>query len=422
MLFFLLVYLVLVLVRPQDYPDYVDSLGAVPLMPIALAAGLLAWLASRQRSDFEAPQYLLLLGFIVALMLSQIFNGWVGGALIQLTAFAPTFVAFLLFSQAAMLLRNLRWLMVTFVLCAVVLSLHGIQQTQTGMGWTGVELSQGTRIQYVGIFNDPNDLGMLFVMCLPMAMLLARRGGLRRLFWWSGAGVLLYGIYLTDSRGTLLALALLVGFFVWRHWGLIAAGLFGSVGLVGLFMLPSRLSQLDVEEASAAGRVDAWYEGMQMFISSPIFGIGAGSFDEHHQMVAHNSYVHVLAETGYVGFTLWLAFIGYGFAMMLAIIRHRPELPDNNAAIAWRNDSAVAMTLFLAQCAFFFAAFFLSRGYIVLLYLLAALVTGHYTGTRARFPSLPAFRLINGAMGWGIASAVAIVVLYVVVRVLLAMS
>ena len=59
--------------------------------------------------------------------------------------------------------------MAVFVICASVLALHGIDQASTGIGWTGVELSQGTRIQYVGIFNDPNDLGMLFVMCLPMA-------------------------------------------------------------------------------------------------------------------------------------------------------------------------------------------------------------------------------------------------------------
>ena len=50
-----------------------------------------------------------------------------------------------------------------------IISIHGIEQVKLGTGWTGIGLSQGTRIQYVGIFNDPNDLGMLFVACVPMA-------------------------------------------------------------------------------------------------------------------------------------------------------------------------------------------------------------------------------------------------------------
>jgi O-antigen ligase len=422
MVFFLLLYLGLVLIRPQDYPALIESLGTMPLLPIVLALALLAWLLSRRPANFQLPQYPLLAAFILVMMLSRALNGWLGGAVAQAIDFLPVFVAFMLFAHASMSPRTLRLLMAFFVLCAVVISLHGIEQEQLGYSWTGVELSQGTRIQYVGIFNDPNDLGMLFVTCLPMALLLARRGGARRLFWWAGAAILIYGIYLTNSRGTLLALALLLGLYVWRRWGKIAAALFGGVGLVGLMMLPSRLSELDVDEESAAGRIDAWYEGLQMFLSSPIHGVGAGTFDDHHHMVAHNSYIHVLAETGALGFTLWLTFIGYGFVMMMTIMRHRPTLPDAQATATWQNDRGTALTLFLSQCAFFFAAFFLSRSYVILLYLLAALVAGHYAGTRARFPSLPAFPLASGAIRWGLFSMAAIVGLYVVVRVLLAMS
>jgi hypothetical protein len=54
-----------------------------------------------------------------------------------------------------------------------------------GVGWTGMGMIQDGRIQYVGIFNDPNDLALLFVMVLPMALYLSSRGGwfgLKRLF------------------------------------------------------------------------------------------------------------------------------------------------------------------------------------------------------------------------------------------------
>ncbi len=419
MLFFLLLYLILALVRPQDYPDWIDAWAGIPVMPIVLALALLAWLMSRRAKVLDLPQHQLLLAFLLVMLASHVFNGWVGGAIAELGTFTPVMVTFLLMAHAASSQRDMRLLLVVFTLCATVLSLHGIDQVSSGIGWTGMELSQGTRIQYVGIFNDPNDLGMLFVMCLPMAFYLAKRGGLRRLFWWSCAGVLVYGIYLTDSRGTLLAFALLAALFIWRRWGKVAAVVFGSAGLTALMMLPSRLSELDAEEASAAGRIDAWYEGLQMFFSHPILGVGPGRFDDYHYMVAHNSYVHVLAETGFIGFTLWLAFVGYGFLMMTAILRHRPALADVRAAVAWNRDRAVASTLLLAQGAFFFAAFFLSRSYIVLLYMLAGLAAGHYMGVRQRVPSIPSFNLINDAIKWGAFSVGAIVFLYLLVRILL---
>src|SRR3546814_17093893 len=66
---------------------------------------------------------------------------------------------------------------------------------------------QDGRIQYVGIFSDPNDLAMLFIMAVPMTLLMAGRGGLlglRRVFWWAAALTLLYGVYLTNSRGAFL--------------------------------------------------------------------------------------------------------------------------------------------------------------------------------------------------------------------------
>ncbi len=64
--------------------------------------------------------------------------------------------------------------MAVIVMCSVVLAVHGIEQARSGIGWTGVPIGEDGRIQYVGIFNDPNDLGLLFVAALPMSVLLSR--------------------------------------------------------------------------------------------------------------------------------------------------------------------------------------------------------------------------------------------------------
>ena len=295
MFFAMICYLALVLIRPQDYPALVDSIG-MPLLPIALIVAALFWLLSG-RKRFDAPQYLLLLLFFIVLMLSNVANGWFGGALDQMNKFAPTVLAFVVLANAADSPRRIRVIMGMFSLCATVLALHGIEQSHLGIGWTGIGMSQETRIQYVGIFNDPNDLGLLFVMCLPMAVYLAMRGGLfgfAKLFWLAASGILLYGIYLTDSRGTLLATLVVLGIYVWWRRGLVTAGVLGALALAGLMALPSsRMQELDVSEASAAGRVDSWYEGMQMFRQNPVLGVGADMYTDINPLTAHNSFVLV---------------------------------------------------------------------------------------------------------------------------------
>ena len=420
MFLFIILYLVLVLIRPQEYPALVDA--HLPLLPAALIASLACWLVGRGKT-FAAPQYLLLLAFLATTMVSEATNGWFGGVLAQLTGFGPVVAAFVLLANAITSTRRVIVVMATFVVCSSVLAIHGIEQAHTGIGWTGVPLIQDGRIQYVGIFNDPNDLGLLFVLTLPMAVYLSSRGGwfgLNRLFWLALGALLLCGIYLTASRGAMLAVALIVGVYLWRSRGMVIAFLVGSAGLAGMMMISARLQDLSPDEASANGRVDAWYEGFQMFITHPLFGVGAGNFTEYNSLTAHNSLVLVLAETGFIGFTLWLGFIGYCFWMTLTVLRHRPELPDTHAAATWDNERAIATTLLLSLTGCLGAAFFLSRSYMIVLYLLAALVVAAYANARRQFPSLPEFRLGRDFLRIATYAAMSAVILYVVVKLLLA--
>jgi len=420
MFFLILLYLALVLLRPQEYPAFEGA--HLPLLPVTLVLALCGWLMSRNKS-FAAPQYALLGAFLAVMMLSEIVNGWFGGIVTELVQFGPVLAAFVILANAITSTRQVFIVMAAFVLCATVLALHGIEQAHTGVGWTGVPLIQDGRIQYVGIFNDPNDLGMLFVLALPMAMYLSGRGGafgLRRLFWLSAGLMLLYGVYLTDSRGALLAVAVVLGVYLWRRYGVVAAVMVGSMGLTGLLMLPSRLNDLSPDEESASGRVDAWYEGFQMFFSHPVLGVGAGNFTDYNYLTAHNSLVLVLAETGFVGFTLWLGFLGYCFWMMLTVLRHQPELADAGATAAWRTERAIAMTMLLSLSGWLATAFFLSRSYTVVLYLLTALVVAVYANARRQFSSLPGFDLGRDWVRLAGFAAMTVVGLYVVAKVLLA--
>src|SRR5690606_11493549 len=88
----------------------------------------------------------------------------------------------------------------------------------------------------------------------------------------------------------------------------------------------------------------------------------------------------------------------------------------------WRRDRAVATALLVSLVGFAATAFFLSRSYIILLYLLAALVVAHFTAVRERFPAVPAFRLSGDMFRWVLLARVATLGFYVLLRILLVMS
>lgn len=419
---FIVIYLVLVLVRPQEYPQWAQA--GIPFLPIALITALVAWLPSRHKR-FDEPQYLLLALFLLVTSLSVAFNGWSGGAVEQFNVFAPTLVAFVLLANTTLTRKRVVFVIGVFTACAVLLAIHGVKQSATGLGWTGMPLIDDGRIQYLGIFSDPNDLGMLFVICMPMALYLGSRGGLlglRRVVWLAGAGLLLYGIFLTNSRGSLLALVVMSGAYLWQRRGPISALVLAAVCLALLKLVPSRLDQLDVQERSATGRVEAWYEGMQMFIAHPIWGVGTDRFTEFNELTAHNSLILVLAENGFIGFFLWFSFMGYCFWMMARILRHVPELSDDEDVIEWRRDRAIAMTLLVSLVGYAATAFFLSRSYVMLPYLLSAVVVAHFTAVRERFPDVVPFNLGQDLLRWLVLACVAVVGFYGLLKVLLAMS
>ncbi|AHX13669.1 O-antigen polymerase [Dyella jiangningensis] len=416
----IVLYVVLAIVRPQEY---FASLAGVPILPVVLALAFAAWLASGARVP-SAPQFLLLPAFFVVLMVSEVANGWFGGIKDQLGKFGPVVLAFFIIASACNTQRRVRILMAVMVMCATILALHGVGQARTGMGWSGIPIGEDGRIQYVGIFNDPNDLGMLFVSVFPMACLLLQRArALGKLFWLGCIGLLLYGVYLTNSRGAMLGVLVVIGAYIWYRRGVVVAGVLGVAGLAVMKMLSSRMQELDAGEESASGRVDAWYEGLHMFTSHPLLGVGPGNFTDYNHLTAHNSFVLVLAETGFIGYLLWLAIIGYSFWMVAEVLRFKVDAvaePERHAR--WQEERPLALTLLLSLCGMFMCAFFLSRSYMIVLYFVLAIVTGFYVGARQRVDGLPSLAMSESGGRWIPAAIGSIAGLFVLVAVLLKTS
>ncbi len=444
--FLTLLYLAMVFVRPQEF---VPSLEGIPLLPMMMAVALFTWLLSEQKNvdTQQVTALTLLFGYTI---LSVALSGWVGGMIPAAGKLIPIYVLFLLVAGTAITPARQRWTMWVFVGGAAMMAAHGIQQKFTGVGWTGEEPLQG-RMRYIGIFNDPNDVGLLLVCSLPMAFYLLRyyRSWLLKLLLVTLIGTILYGIVLTNSRGTTLATAVLTGLYLWRNHGVLKTAIFGAAVIPVILMMSSRIDTISASEESAHGRIEAWYEGFQMLKSNPLFGVGFDRFTEHHFLTAHNSFMLALAELGIVGYTLWLSFLLSCLAMMhhlrtppspqeanelddlVALYSEKPtdqipgvqeEQDDAKEAASPEidaEDSAIANVIFFSFVGFATSAFFLSRTYVVVLFVLCAMAVGHHLGTRLRTPELPPQGFFSHFSLWAVISMVSIVLLYIVTKLLM---
>jgi putative inorganic carbon (hco3(-)) transporter len=454
--FYLLIYIVVLYIRPQEYIDF--FLGK-PVVPISLLTATLLWMVA-QKKQFDAPQHGLMIGLTACIFLSVLFTGWLTGALNALTDFLPTLLLFYIVATSTTSLKRLQGLSIVMTAVCVVIAFHGMGQIEDefGVGWTGAEMIE-ERITYLGFLNDPNDLSMAFLMVLPLALYVAQVGSflLLRLAAYASMGVILYGVFLCNSRGSLLGIAAMLFAYAVRRFGWLRSVIVAPMLLVPLLLLaPSRIGEMAADEESAAGRWDAWFEGFEMLRSRPLFGVGKGLFTDHNGLTAHNSFVLSFAETGLVGYFFWFSILVLSVLMLVRLMaaiepgslpvgnyvapeasavpwqpdaapglanhlnqsvtaaresestpETAPELPLSTAAevdsnvlttaveekLKWEDMQIAARMLTYSLIGTMVAAFFLSRSYVVFLYLLFGLIIGIFQMARVRWPEIAPVRL-----------------------------
>ncbi|MEQ1637587.1 MAG: O-antigen ligase family protein [Methylococcales bacterium] len=267
-------------------------------------------------------------------------------------------------------------------------------------------------------------------MMLPIAVYFtARAKALQKLFWFLATLALLYGVFLTNSRGAFLGALSLLGLWALQKYGVKKTMVTAFFMLPVLSIVASKFRTIDAEEESAAGRVEAWYEGFQMLIQNPLFGVGMENFTEHHFLTAHNSYVLILAELGIVGFTTWMSFFLLTFLMLYQLVFYnslffKKTLPDTQFTGEVLSPEIVE-ELLLAKVSLFSllgfvsTAFFLSRSYSFLPYIYSGLGVSSYYRGLSLIPTLTPvtfsplfFRLVSISCAY-------IFFLYLIVKLLL---
>ena len=79
-------------------------------------------------------------------------------------------------------------------------------------------------------------------------------------------------------------------------------------------------------EDTAHDRILIWREALMIFRGKPIFGSGMNTIGNELGLVAHNSFVHAYAETGFLGGTFFVGSFFIPFLLLSRLGRVSPDL------------------------------------------------------------------------------------------------
>ena len=316
-----ILYIAVTIISPEQFGKEWASYHALTyLAAITVVASLPSITGSRYWKS--SIQTFLLIGFIVAIALSQVANGWLGGVLESWRMFLPSAAAFFFIVVNVTTVRRLKVLTLAAVasclvvaveaLCGYYAGYHGEMFVLLNNIYSPHEdvIGQFMRIRGAGFLSDPNDFAQILLIALPLSFIAWRRGRTVANFFvvLVPAAILLWTTYLTHSRGGLIALAAVALMAARKKLGTTASTVLASVFILGMLALDFTGGR-GISAADGTDRLEAWANGLEMFKSAPLFGIGFNGFTDFHEITAHNSFVLCLAELGLLGSTLWMALL-----------------------------------------------------------------------------------------------------------------
>ena len=251
------------------------------------------------------------------------------GTYLQLLLLA--WVVWVLASSESRVLNLLQAYIFGTVICSVATIANLLAGRTMGQG---DDLDGPTSDRYTMNGMNPNDLGFMLALSIPMVLfLLARRkGGLAgAVACWAQMVLSITAILLTGSRGAaltgfvaLLMLPLVLGKLpAWQR--ATASVACGVVVAAGVYMLPDytwdRFLDLgnQLTEGTMTHRRQIWVASEAVFRDHPLLGVGSGAHPVAVEsilgrpLVAHNTFLSVLAELGVPGELLLLGLLFAAF-------------------------------------------------------------------------------------------------------------
>jgi O-antigen ligase len=183
--------------------------------------------------------------------------------------------------------------------------------------------------RFVSIYNNPNYLGVLLFCMLYFQIVSWKYSStiMEKIYFFIVILANLFLIYITNSRSVLLAiLMVLIVWFILRYTKKVYSYLFYIILLINfafLFMytklkgteLGNSLNELSLEYTSKnlfSGRSEIWEQLFIKITEQPLLGYGMGiraSDIISTPLTAHNQYLQIVIEVGFVGFAIFLFFL-----------------------------------------------------------------------------------------------------------------
>lgn len=318
---------------------------------------IVAWIATITTRENETefyedhPTIMLVIGaFLAWITLGITWSESHSEVITALTRYIPNVLLIPIIYTAVRNRRQAMWLITGLVLGALAASLYGVLNPSP----------QDARLE--GTALDPNELASVLVagvaMSAALTVNLKDRNGLR---FAAGVGVVLcvLGIFLTVSRGGLIALAVaLVAALIlggrWRPVAFVAATLIacGSFYYFAVIAPPEARERItstsEGETQVKEGRTTIWQVAERIVKAKPITGVGANNFQvssRHYLLdqpgalartdliiatprVVHNTYLGMAAELGLVGLGLFVVIVLFCVGSAIRAARHFTALGD----------------------------------------------------------------------------------------------
>jgi O-antigen ligase len=286
--------------------------------------------------------------------------------------------------------RDVRLVIGGFVVGVVLSVLVGLANDGLGGGTATTETLTSTEGRLKGGLGDPNILAAAIVpaIVLAAALMLIVRASVR---WALLAciGLLVVGLGATESRGGAVAMlvALAVALLIMRGYRkpvLVTVTAIVAIGSVYFSAYPQGWERM-TKSNGGSGRTELWRVAWRITADHPVAGVGLHNFTVHSprytrrpgafkdvDLIAerphavHNTYLEVLVETGVVGLGLFVAVVA---ASLLAGLKAAGRFEERGD----RASGAVARAAVVAVSAALAAAFFVTIGSRLELWLLLAL-------------------------------------------------
>ena len=189
-----------------------------------------------------------------------------------------------------------------------------------------------------GFQGESNEVGGIMVATIPLAFYFYKNTTTRlsKFYYLMTIIILVFGIFSTVSRTALICMLFVFGYLLIKDKKNLIMMVIVSIVMLGFFTfagnlyrerktIQTSLSGKQRLESSASVRLQYWQAAFQIWLNHPLLGVGLNNWRESVERelkirlktgCVHNSYLQFLAETGIIGFSIFIYLLNLNYRMV----------------------------------------------------------------------------------------------------------